>query len=453
MLPRGLQLSQSFNRSCVRLPIARSATTPSIAFSTSATRCKKIPNHNPDAQFDRGVRNGNANETVKRQTSDERSRRAPITPRQARYPDQTVRSTTTNPDGRHEENATQARPLIRTVAFSPKKIRPLVRYRDVVHQERNADSRKEENELQAPSRKQESEEQLRSVARAARYSHESDNVLKDVPELKARPAVRIIRHLARDPIEKTDKEPRLQAHSPARNLRRLAKTPNEKGGEYERQVPPAARPVNWRKEDFLGESTANSRLDSVPAKQPTWATSPLEKPKRKRRSAEASGARKDTETGYEEVFPSQSELQAWFKEFTSERSNFEATAQSVPLELLQLRVKKSLEHDKVENEKETRRLEGTGFSGPTKMDSRHGTVGPITLRQPRDEFDTLVSSVDMEEKPAVEQSDKDGGPAIIVLDCVSRSLLESDFRHIAGHGQHVDGWTYGLVKSTFARLV
>lgn len=453
MLPRGLQLSQSFNRSCVRLPIARSATTPSIAFSTSATNCKKRPHHNQDAQFDRGARNGNANETAKRQTSDERSRRAPITPRQARYLDQPVRSTTTNPEGRHEQNATQARPLIRTVSFSPKKTRPLARYHDVVQQERNTNSRKEENELQAPSRKQESEQQLRPIARTARSSLESDNVLKDRPELKDRPAVRIIRHLARDPIEKTDKQPGSQARPPARNLRRLAKTPDKKRGEYELQVPPAARFVNWRKEDFLGGSTADSRLDSVPVKQPTWATSPLEKPKRKRSSAEASGARKDTETGLEEVFPSQSELQAWFKEFTSERSNFEATAQSVPLELLQMRVKKSFEHDKVESEKEMRRLEGTGFSGPIKMDPRHGTVGPVTLRQPRDEFDTLVSSVDMEEKPAVEQSDEDGGPAIIVLDCVSRSLLESDFRHIAGHGQHVDGWTYGLVKGTFARLV
>ncbi|KAK3502750.1 hypothetical protein B0T13DRAFT_179881 [Neurospora crassa] len=438
MLPRGLQLSQSFSRSCVRLPIARSATTPSIAFSTSATRRKERPDHNPDAQFDRGVRNGNANGTVTRQTSDERSRRVPITPRQARHLDQTVRPTTTNPEGRHEENATQARPLIRTVAFSPKQTRPLVQYYDVVHRKRNTNS-------------QESEQQLRAIARTARSSLESDNVLKDRPELKARPAVRIIRHLARDPIEKTDKKPGLQAHPPVRKPRRLAKTPDEKRGEYELQVPPAARPVNWRKEDFLGERTADSRLDSVPAKKPTWATSPLEKPKRKRSSAEASGARKDTETGFEEVFPSQSELQAWFREFTSERSNFEAPAQSVPLELLQMRVKKSFEHDKVESEKEMRRLEGAGFSGPIKMDPRHGTVGPITLRQPRDEFDTLVSSVDMEEKLAVEQSDEDGGPAIIVLDCVSRSLLESDFRHIAGHGQHVDGWTYGLVKVVQSR--
>ncbi|KAJ4416447.1 hypothetical protein N0V85_002281 [Neurospora sp. IMI 360204] len=177
-----------------------------------------------------------------------------------------------------------------------------------------------------------------------------------------------------------------------------------------------------------------------------WATSPLENPKRERSSAEASKAKKDTETGSEEAFPSQGDLIAWFREFTSERSNSEATAQSAPLELLKMRVKKTFEHDKVESEEEMRRLEETGFSGPIKMDPRHGTVGPITFRQPREEFDTLVSSVDMEEKPAVEQSNEDGGPAIIVLNCVSRSLLESDFRHIAGHGQHVDGWTYGLVK-------
>jgi hypothetical protein len=233
----------------------------------------------------------------------------------------------------------------------------------------------------------------------------------------------------------------------------LARDPDEKKKEHELQVRPAARSVNWRKEDFLGERTADSRSGSAPAKQPAWATSPLENPKRKRSSAEASKANKDTETGSEEAFPSQGELQAWFKEFTSERSNSEATAQSAPLELLKMRVKKTFEHDKVESEEEMRRLEETGFSGPIKMDPRHGTVGPITFRQPREEFDTLVSSVDMEEKPAVEQSNEDGGPAIIVLNCVSRSLLESDFRHIAGHGQHVDGWTYGLVKGTFARLL
>lgn len=43
MLPRGSQLSQPFNRSCAKLPIARYATIPSIAFSTSPTRCIKRP--------------------------------------------------------------------------------------------------------------------------------------------------------------------------------------------------------------------------------------------------------------------------------------------------------------------------------------------------------------------------------------------------------------------------
>ncbi|KAK3339379.1 hypothetical protein B0H65DRAFT_511601 [Neurospora tetraspora] len=198
--------------------------------------------------------------------------------------------------------------------------------------------------------------------------------------------------------------------------------------------------------DAVERTAVVAALQPVMPKQPAWATSPLENPKRKRSSAEASKAKKDTETGSEEAFPSQGDLIAWFKEFTSERSNSEATAQSAPPELLKMRVKKTFEHDKVESEEEMRRLEGTGFSGPIKMDPRHGTVGPITFRQPREEFDTLVSSVDMEEKPAVEQNNEDGGPAIIVLNCVSRSLLESDFRHIAGHGQHVDGWTYGLVK-------
>lgn len=117
-----------------------------------------------------------------------------------------------------------------------------------------------------------------------------------------------------------------------------------------------------------------------------------------------------------------------------------------------MRVKRVFEPDKVESEEEIRKLEMMGLLGPTKMDNRRGTVGPITFNEPWEDIGTLTSSVDMVEKVADEQSNKDGGPAIIVLNCVSRSLVESDFRHFAGHGQHVDGWTYGLVKGTFTRL-
>lgn len=168
-------------------------------------------------------------------------------------------------------------------------------------------------------------------------------------------------------------------------------------------------------------------------------------------NAKASETNKNPEAGLEEVYPSQGELQAWFKQFTSERSISKATAQAAPQEFPKMRVKRVFEPDKVESEEEIRKLEVTGFLGPTKEDNRRGTVGLITFREPGEEVGTLTSSVNMAEEVAVEQNNEDGGPAIIVFNCVSRSLVESDFRHIAGHGQHVDGWTYGLVKVVQSR--
>ncbi|KAK1778610.1 hypothetical protein QBC45DRAFT_442548 [Copromyces sp. CBS 386.78] len=451
MLPRGLQLSQPFNRSCVRLPTARSATTPSIAFSTSAIRCRgkrledkivtaiKTGNRDLAYRLSQTAKGGRAH----RKTSDEKSQQKsrPL----ARFVDSErplVRIV-------HSD-----RPMIRRVTFDSE------RNHKVVDRERSADGQKEESGQQTgpflrspppkrekseqragpflqspPPRKEESEQQPRPIVRTARSSPESINVLEEVPELQVPPGtVRITRHLAKHPIEKT-------------GVRRVVAGLG-KQEERHLQARPAAGSVNGRKENFLAGRPADSRSGPTSAKQPAWATSPSQNPKRKRRSAEAPEANKDTETGSDEAFPSAGELQAWFKDFTSERSNSEATtAQSAPLKPPKMRVKKTYEPDKVESEEELRRLEETGFSGPIKMEPRHGTV----FRQPREELDTLVSSVDVTEKRAVEQSNEDGGPAIIVLNCVSRSLLESDFRHIAGHGQHVDGWTYGLVKVVQSR--
>ncbi|KAH7630673.1 hypothetical protein B0T09DRAFT_338219 [Sordaria sp. MPI-SDFR-AT-0083] len=446
MFPRGLQLSQPFSRSRVRLPTARSLTTPSIAFSTSAIRCggrrlkdktsTAITNKNTDLAYKHARDAIRGPRSTHRKTSDKGSQKPE-----------------SRPTARFVESE---RPLVRRVTSGPKP------NHEVVDQERNTEGQKKKSEeyrlgpvvispppgrlefeqqlgpvvIYPPSGRQEFEQQEpRPIDRTARSSPENTTALPEIPELQAHPGtVRIIRHLAQDPLEK----PR---------VRRVPFGVGEKE-KHQLQARPAARPVNGRKEDFLGKRAVDSRSGSASAIKPAWATSPSENLQRKRRSAEARAANKDTETGLEEAFPSADELQAWFKEFTSERSNPEATtAQSAPLEPPKMRVKKTYEHDKVDSEEELRRLEETGFSGPTKMDPRRGTV----FRQPKEELDTLVSSVNVAEKKAVEQSKEDGGPAIVVLNSVSRSLLESDFRHIAGHGQHVDGWTYGLVKVVQSR--
>ncbi|CCC06940.1 unnamed protein product [Sordaria macrospora k-hell] len=371
MFPRGLQLSQPFSRSRVRLPTARSLTTPSIAFSTSAIRCggrrlkdktsTAITNKNTDLAYKHARDAIRGPRSTHRKTSDKGSQKP-----ESQFEQELGPVVISPPPGR-EEFEQQLGPVV----LSPP-------------------SGREEFEQQEP----------RPIDRTARSSPENTTALPEIPELQAHPGtVRIIRHLAQDPLEK----PR---------VRRVPFGVGEKE-KHQLQARPAARPVNGRKEDFLGKRAVDSRSGSASAIKPAWATSPSENLQRKRRSAEARAANKDTETGLEEAFPSADELQAWFKEFTSERSNPEATtAQSAPLEPPKMRVKKTYEHDKL---------------------------------------DTLVSSVNVAEKKAVEQSKEDGGPAIVVLNSVSRSLLESDFRHIAGHGQHVDGWTYGLVKVVQSR--
>ena len=255
-------------------------------------------------------------------------------------------------------------------------------------------------------------------------------MLPEIPELKLPPGtVRITRHLANNPPEKP-------------GARRGVPGLGEKQ-RHQLQVRPTARSVKARKKDFFGADGSGS----ASVKPRERAASPSENPKRNRRRAEAPRLDKDIETGLEEAFPSAGDLQAWFKDFTSERFSSEATnAQSQSLEPPKVRVNETYKHDKVESGDGLRRFEETGVSGPIKTDPRRGNV----FREPKEELDTLASSVDIPEKQAVEQSNVDGGPAIVVLNSASRSLLESDFRHIAGHGQHVEGWTYGLVKGTIA---
>lgn len=393
MLPRGLQLSQPFNRSCVRLPPTRFATTPSIAFSTSAISCRG---------------------------KDERDRHEPES----------------------RPRPTESPKLVRRVGFQPKTNGAVVdweRYTDEkfesfkpragpwVQAQRLQSSlpRKEED---SPLRREEPEQQkqIPPFVPAPPLSPETRTVLPEIPELKPPPGtVRITRHLAAEPVEK-------------QGVRRVVLDLGEQKARQLR-ARPGTRAVKGRKENFVGVRSGGSRSRSASAEQsewPEWATSRSGNPKQNRRG---------TETGSEEAFPSASELQSWFKEFTSEQPNSEATtAQSAPPEPSKMRVKKTYRHDEVKSEEELRELEQTGFSGAIKTDPHRGTV----FRQPKEELDTLVSSVDMPEKQADNQSNEDGGPAIVVLNGVSRSLLESDFRHLAGHGQHVDGWTYGLVKGT-----
>lgn len=45
-------------------------------------------------------------------------------------------------------------------------------------------------------------------------------------------------------------------------------------------------------------------------------------------------------------------------------------------------------------------------------------------------------------------SDKDQGPAVLVVSCASRSLAESDFYRLAPQGRHVDGWAGGITKGS-----
>ncbi|KAK3398156.1 hypothetical protein B0T20DRAFT_410279 [Sordaria brevicollis] len=154
-----------------------------------------------------------------------------------------------------------------------------------------------------------------------------------------------------------------------------------------------------------------------------------------------------------EVYPTRGELQEWFNQFIAERSipGFKDTTQAQPRESPKMRVRKRIVPDKVQSEEEVIKLEDLDLSGPTENKKRRGTLGSTTSGEPGKQVDTRTSSVDMAEKKADSQSNIDDGPAIIVLNGVSRSLVESDFRYLAGHGQLVDGWTYGLVKVVQSR--
>jgi len=40
----------------------------------------------------------------------------------------------------------------------------------------------------------------------------------------------------------------------------------------------------------------------------------------------------------------------------------------------------------------------------------------------------------------------EGGKTVLVINSVSRSLVESDFYRLSPQGQHMEGWTSGLTK-------
>jgi len=59
-------------------------------------------------------------------------------------------------------------------------------------------------------------------------------------------------------------------------------------------------------------------------------------------------------------------------------------------------------------------------------------------------LEAAASSIQPE--PAAAQSDKPGERFVLILNDLSRSLVESDFYRLAPQGQHVAGWAGGIVK-------
>ncbi|KAK1766804.1 hypothetical protein QBC33DRAFT_540283 [Phialemonium atrogriseum] len=82
-------------------------------------------------------------------------------------------------------------------------------------------------------------------------------------------------------------------------------------------------------------------------------------------------------------------------------------------------------------------------------ESQNGEMGDIPLgrafKTPTNQPPETSNGTDTDEGQSY------NGPAVLVLNSASKSLLESDFYRLGRQGQHLDGWASGIVKVVQAR--